>query len=64
MPTYDFLCAGCAARTQEVRSINDTSEFDLECFTCGGKLVRVYSFALTFNGEGFYVNDKRKKAGE
>lgn len=64
MPTYDFVCADCGDRTKEVRSINDTSEFETKCFTCGGKLVRVYSFALSFNGEGFYVNDKRKPVGE
>lgn len=64
MPTYDFVCQKCAAHTSEIRSINDRTEFAKECLTCGGKLIRVYNFALTFNGEGFYVNDKRKRSGE
>lgn len=64
MPSYDFICADCGDRTTETRSINDQSEFNEVCFTCNGKLIRVYSFALSFNGEGFYVNDKRKPSGE
>jgi putative FmdB family regulatory protein len=61
VPKYDYRCPECKKEHTEVRSMTEPQIKKL-CEDCKVELVRVYGVAaVTFNGEGFYANDKRRK---
>lgn len=61
MAQYDYSCMNCDVQVTKTRSMLETDPGYL-CETCGYKLIRVYSnVGVTFNGNGFYSTDNRKK---
>ena len=61
MALYEYDCMPCGVRVVKERSIND-SDPGYACEACQSNLVRVYSnVGLTFNGNGFYSTDNRKR---
>lgn len=63
MPVYEYYCKACGEIFQENRSINETKRLQ-KCPLDGGKLLQKYGVAVTFKGDGFYANDKKKAKGE
>lgn len=57
MPIYEYKCEECNVSQTITRGFYDTDV--PQCETCNSKLKRVYSsVGVTFNGSGFYSNDK------
>lgn len=57
MPIYEYKCEECDISQNITRGFYDTDV--PSCETCNSKLKRVYSsIGVTFNGSGFYSNDK------
>ncbi len=61
MPVYEYFCKQCGERVSEERSMTDDSPNPSHCGTAMNK---AFNFAPSFKGDGFYVNDKRKRSGE
>ena len=60
MPTYEYACTECGARTEVVQSIADPPL--TTCTVCGGPLRKVFSpVGIVFKGSGFYRTDSRGK---
>jgi putative FmdB family regulatory protein len=60
MPTYEYACTECGARTEVVQSIADPPL--TTCTVCGGRLRKVFSpVGIVFKGSGFYRTDSRGK---
>jgi putative FmdB family regulatory protein len=60
MPTYEYACTECGARTEVVQSISDAPL--TTCTVCGGRLRKVFSpVGIVFKGSGFYRTDSRGK---
>jgi putative FmdB family regulatory protein len=60
MPTYEYACTECGARTEVVQSISDAPL--ATCTVCGGQLRKVFSpVGIVFKGSGFYRTDSRGK---
>jgi putative FmdB family regulatory protein len=60
MPTYEYACTECGARTEVVQSISDPPL--TTCTVCGGQLRKVFSpVGIVFKGSGFYRTDSRGK---
>jgi putative FmdB family regulatory protein len=60
MPTYEYACTECGARTEVVQSISDPPL--TTCTVCGGPLRKVFSpVGIVFKGSGFYRTDSRGK---
>ncbi|WP_400168236.1 FmdB family zinc ribbon protein [Fidelibacter multiformis] len=61
MPTYRYQCEKCGKISEVFQKMSDPPL--KRCQECGGKLVRLLSPGAGFilKGEGFYVNDYRKK---
>jgi putative FmdB family regulatory protein len=60
MPTYEYACTECGARTEVVQSIADAPL--TTCTVCGGRLRKVFSpVGIVFKGSGFYRTDSRAK---
>ena len=60
MPTYEYACTECGARTEVVQSIADPPL--TTCAVCGGRLRKVFSpVGIVFKGSGFYRTDSRGK---
>jgi putative FmdB family regulatory protein len=60
MPTYEYACTECGARTEVVQSISDAPM--TTCTVCGGRLRKVFSpVGIVFKGSGFYRTDSRGK---
>jgi putative FmdB family regulatory protein len=61
MPTYDFKCGNCGHLFERLLSISDNSNQKYP--VCGKNTQRLISpgAGLIFKGNGFYVNDYRKK---
>ena len=60
MPTYEYACTECGARTEVVQSISDAPL--TTCPVCGGALRKVFSpVGIVFKGSGFYRTDSRGK---
>jgi putative FmdB family regulatory protein len=58
MPTYEYECQSCHARTEAVQSFSDAPL--TTCETCGGSLKKVFSgVGIVFKGSGFYKTDSR-----
>lgn len=61
MPKYDYKCPTCQAEYVEIRGMNEAQK-KLQCENCKVDLIRVFGIsAVTFNGTGFYANDKKSK---
>ena len=63
IPTYEYRCESCNGFFVEQRSLSEESKYD-NCPNDGKPLQRKYNVSITFNGSGFYTNDKNKKNGE
>jgi putative FmdB family regulatory protein len=62
MPTYEYACTECGARTEVVRSISAAPAPLTTCTVCGGPLRKVFSpVGIVFKGSGFYRTDSRGK---
>jgi len=60
VPTYEYLCEGCADQFEVVQSFSDAPLS--KCDKCGGALRKVYSnVGVVFKGSGFYKTDSRSK---
>jgi putative FmdB family regulatory protein len=60
MPTYEYACTECGARTEVVQSFSDAPP--TTCTVCGGRLRKVFSpVGIVFKGSGFYRTDSRGK---
>ena len=59
MATYEFECCGI---TQTITaSIREQLPRPV-CSLCNGDMHRIYNpFGISFKGDGFYANDKKKK---
>jgi putative FmdB family regulatory protein len=64
MPNYEYQCRDCGKNLTRFQSINDKPLS--ECPHCGGRLVRLLTGGggVIYKGEGFYVNDYKKKSPE
>ena len=62
MPTYEYECLKCGARSERLQSITDPPL--KKCVKCRGKLQRLISAGggLIFKGSGFYATDYKKPA--
>jgi putative FmdB family regulatory protein len=61
MPTYQYICAGCADEFEVVQSFSDDPI--LECPKCGAAVRKQFSsVGVVFKGSGFYRTDSRKKS--
>lgn len=57
MPNYEYECEICGNDFEVLQKMSD--EPIKTCPKCGGKVRRLIgSFAVSFKGSGFYVNDK------
>ena len=55
---YQYKCNACNTEIEIERGIRDPEVAPI-CIDCHGTMNRVWSSpAITFNGAGFYVNDK------
>ena len=55
---YQYKCNACNTEIEIERGIRDPEVAPI-CIDCHGTMSRVWSSpAITFNGAGFYVNDK------
>jgi putative FmdB family regulatory protein len=60
MPTYEYYCKNGHEYT-EVRSIF-VDQTVTKCYHCGEDLIqRIGNIGVTFNGSGFYRNDRKEK---
>ena len=60
MPNYEYLCAKCGHRFEQIRKFSDKQL--RKCPECGGVIEQVISApAMRFKGSGWYVNDYPKK---
>ncbi|MGD0791562.1 MAG: zinc ribbon domain-containing protein [Terriglobales bacterium] len=60
MPNYEYLCAKCGHRFEQIRKFSDKQL--KKCPECGGVIEQVISApAVQFKGSGWYVNDYPKK---
>lgn len=58
MPIYEYKCSSCGITIVEAKSLNDRDDSPT-CDYCNLPTKRVYSsVGVTFNGSGFYSNDK------
>jgi putative FmdB family regulatory protein len=61
MPTYQYICAGCADEFEVVQSFSDDPIS--ECPKCGAAVRKQFSsVGVVFKGSGFYRTDSRKKS--
>ncbi len=61
MPNYEYKCKQCGKHLMRYQNMTDKP---LEiCPDCSGELVRLLSGGggVIYKGEGFYVNDYKKK---
>jgi len=61
MPNYEYQCKVCGKHLTKYQNMSDVP---LKiCPSCGGELVRLFSGGggVIYKGEGFYVNDYKKK---
>lgn len=66
MPTYEYRCNTCKMQVVEHRRITENRK-DNHCpvSNCTGELLQVYnSIGVSFNGSGFYSNDKKIMKGD
>lgn len=63
MPTYEYECTRCGQVTSEFKPMSAPRR--QRCPACRGKVELLISGGLgvVFKGEGFYINDSRRKAG-
>ncbi|MFO8062848.1 MAG: FmdB family zinc ribbon protein [bacterium] len=61
MPTYDYQCKKCKHEFEVFHKMSETP--DIHCPKCNSKAERLISYNpnVIFKGEGFYVNDYKKK---
>lgn len=60
MPNYEYLCANCGHRFEQIRKFSDKPL--RKCPECGGVIEQVISApAVQFKGSGWYVTDYAKK---
>ncbi len=60
MPNYEYLCAKCGHRFEQIRKFSDKQL--RKCPECGGVIEQVISApAVQFKGSGWYVTDYPKK---
>lgn len=64
MPIYEFKCNTCGTKQSVVSSISEDVKAPDTCPEhdfdgCSGRMIRVYSFGLSFKGDGFYSTDKK-----
>lgn len=61
MPNYEYECKTCGKHLTKHQNMSD-APLTL-CPHCGGDLVRLLSGGggVIYKGEGFYVNDYKKK---
>lgn len=57
MPLYEFDCLNCDKEL--TMSIPIDQETVIMCPDCGEKMVKVYSFGISFKGKGFYSTDNK-----
>ena len=62
MPTYEYQCTSCKIIFEVFHKITESPA--IKCSKCGEKAKRIISFNdnIVFKGEGFYVNDYKKKS--
>lgn len=61
MPIYDYKCPLCQAQHSETHGMNESPK-QTKCDNCKVDLIKVFGLAaVTFNGDGFYTNDKKAK---
>jgi putative FmdB family regulatory protein len=61
MPHYAYRCKQCGRESLHFQNISDEPLKD--CPHCGGEMCRLLSggAGVIYKGEGFYVNDYKKK---
>jgi putative FmdB family regulatory protein len=61
MPTYDYACAKCGPRFEQIQRISDPPL--KTCPKCRGGLKRLIhgGVGIIFKGSGFYVTDSRSR---
>ena len=61
MPLYEYECAKCGHRFEQIQKFSDPAVE--ECPSCGAHAVRklLSSPAIQFNGSGWYVTDYARK---
>lgn len=58
MPTYEYKCTDCGARTQRAFRIGEQPAV-VDCRSCYQSAKRIYSpVGVTFKGSGFYRTDQ------
>jgi len=63
MPTYDYICVDCSHEFEEFQKMSDP--VIEKCPQCNGTVKRKISggAGLLFKGNGFYITDYKKSAG-
>lgn len=61
MPTYDYKCKKCNNTFEIFHKMSESPK--IKCPKCGSIAERILSYNsnIIFKGEGFYVNDYKKK---
>lgn len=60
IPIYEYKCPVCLELYSETRGMLE-KEKKTQCDNCQVDYIRVFSAPqVTFNGSGFYANDKKK----
>lgn len=61
MPVYEYECPICKGKISVTRGMLDPEQKH-KCYNCWEDMIRVYdSPAVSFNGSGFYSNEKKAK---
>lgn len=61
MPAYDYRCASCGTRFEQVLSFSENPE-GVRCPHCGGISRRIFAPpTIIFKGHGFYVTDNKSR---
>lgn len=59
MPTYNYKCPECLSMHEKFYSMLDKPDRE-SCPECKVRMIEVYyAPVVTFNGSGFYANDKK-----
>jgi putative FmdB family regulatory protein len=63
VPTYQYACTACGARSEVVQKFTDDPL--TVCEVCSGRLRKIFSpVGIVFKGPGFYRTDSRAPAKE
>jgi putative FmdB family regulatory protein len=63
MPVYEYYCKECDSIFTEKRGMTEKTQYGF-CPIDKSPLFRKYDVSVSFNGDGFYTNDKKKGKGK